>query len=72
MTNGTRLTLGPRPPHGLQIYHVPKTCAVAALTSRHRTGHRQTAPALPLCETDQQWAMLKLFGAAATFGVVLR
>jgi hypothetical protein len=56
-----------------EIYHVPKTCAVAALTSRHRTGHHQTrAAALPLCETDQQWAMLKLFGAAATFGVVLR
>ncbi len=45
----------------LGIYHISKTCAVAA---PHVTASVR--------ETDQQWAMLKLFGAAATFGVVLR
>src|SRR5260370_3926421 len=43
------------------------------LTSRHRTGTHQTVPTvLPGRETDQQRATLKLFGAAAPLGVVLR
>jgi hypothetical protein len=57
----------------LEIYHTSKTCAVAALpvTASHRQSSDRAA-VLPVRETDQQWAMLKLFGAAATCGVVLR
>jgi hypothetical protein len=57
----------------LEIYHTPKTCAVAAdhVTASHRQSSGRLAVS-PVRETDQQWAMSKLFGAAATFGVVLR
>jgi hypothetical protein len=57
----------------LGIYHISKPARWPPLTSRHRAGNHQTVPTvLPVRETDQQRAMLKLFGAAATFGVVLR
>jgi hypothetical protein len=68
------LTLGTRPPHDLRDLSRPEDLRGGRPpTSRHRAGNHQTAPTvLPVRETDQQWAMLKLFGAAATFGVVLR
>jgi hypothetical protein len=67
------LTLGIRPPRDLRDLSHPKNLRWPPLRSQHRTGDHQTVPTvLPVRETDQQWAMLKLFGAAATFGVVLR
>jgi hypothetical protein len=63
--DGDRASLG--------IHHISKTCAVAAphVTASHRHSSDRAA-VLPVRETGQQWAMLKLFGAAATCGVVLR
>jgi hypothetical protein len=56
---------------GLIPHRRSRTVAVPKVTASHQhsSGH---AAALPVRETGQQWAMLKLFGAAATFGVVLR